>query len=110
MGILAIALALLYINGLYQGIIDKVNSIMYSEDLALQTRDLYNAFRWDAINAEPVFGYGYIHQSSQLMVQFKLVAGDSAFMERFTVVDSGYVDLLIKYGYFYRKLLLLGCA
>jgi hypothetical protein len=98
-GVFAIALALLYINGLYQGIIDKANSILYSEDLALQTRDLYNKFRWDAINDEPIFGYGYIHQSSKLMAQFKLVAGDSAFMERFTVVDSGYVDLLIKYGY-----------
>jgi O-antigen ligase len=98
-GIFAIALALLFVNGLYQGIIDKVNSILYSEDLALQTRDLYNKFRWDAIKDEPIFGYGYIHQSSSLMTQFKLVAGDSAFMERFTVVDSGYVDLLIKYGY-----------
>lgn len=32
------------------------------------------------------------------MNQYKL-SGTSAFMERFTVIDSGYVDLLIKFGY-----------
>lgn len=93
-----VALALIYVNGLYEGIVDKINAVVYSEDLALRTRDLYNEFRWKAINDEPVFGYGYIHQSSDLMATFKL-AGGNAFMERFTVIDSGYVGMLIKYGY-----------
>lgn len=96
--IFGISLALIFINGLYNSIIDQFNSILYSEDLALQTRDLYNKFRWEAINKEKVFGYGYIHQSSNLMAQYKL-SGTSAFMERFAVIDSGYVDLLIKFGY-----------
>lgn len=97
-GLFAISMALIFINGLYDSIINEINSISNSEDLALKTRDIYNKFRWDAINDEKIFGYGYIHQSSQLMDQFKL-SGTSAFMERFTVIDSGYVDLLIKYGY-----------
>ena len=96
--IFATSLALIFINGLYDGIVDKVRAVVYSEDLALSTRDLYNEFRWDAINDQKTFGYGFIHQSSSLMNQFKL-SGTSAFMERFTVIDSGYVDLLIKFGY-----------
>lgn len=100
------SLALIFVNGLYQGIIDKANAIIYSEDLALQTRDLYNEFRWTAINDEKIFGYGFIHQSSSLMNQFKL-SGTSAFMERFTVIDSGYVDLLIKFGYLGTAIILV---
>lgn len=100
------SLALIFIDGLYQGIIDKANAIIYSEDLALQTRDLYNEFRWKAINDEKVFGYGFIHQSSSLMNQFKL-SGTSAFMERFTVIDSGFVDLLIKFGYLGTTIILV---
>lgn len=96
--VFGITMALIFINGLYNSIIDEFNAVIYSEDLALQTRDIYNKFRWDAINKEKVFGYGYIHQSSKLMAQYKL-SGTSIFMERFTVVDSGYVDLLIKFGY-----------
>ncbi|WP_405565107.1 O-antigen ligase family protein [Polaribacter sp. Asnod6-C07] len=97
-GVFCISLALIFINGLYDGIVDKVRAVVFSEDLALSTRDLYNKFRWDAINDQKTFGYGFIHQSSSLMNQFKL-SGTSAFMERFTVIDSGYVDLLIKFGY-----------
>ncbi|MDD7914977.1 O-antigen ligase family protein [Polaribacter ponticola] len=96
--VFAASLALIFINGLYDKIVDEINAVVYSEDLALQTRDLYNKFRWDAINKEKVFGYGYIHQSAKLMTQYKLGA-TNAFMERFTVIDSGYVDLLLKYGY-----------
>ena len=94
----AISMALIFINGLFDAIVNEVNAVVYSEDLALQTRDLYNKFRWDAINKEKYFGYGYIHQSAKLMAQYKLGASN-AFMERFTVIDSGYVDLLLKYGY-----------
>ena len=98
LAIFSISIALIFINGLYDSIISEFRAVLYSEDLALQTRDLYNKFRWDAINKEKTFGYGFIHQSSKLMSSVKL-SGDSAFMERFTVIDSGYVDLLIKFGY-----------
>lgn len=97
-GIFGISMALIFVNGLYDSIVSEFRAVVYSEDLALQTRDLYNKFRWDAINDQKTFGYGFIHQSSSLMTQFKL-SGTSAFMERFTVIDSGYVDLLIKFGY-----------
>ncbi|WP_298782529.1 hypothetical protein [uncultured Polaribacter sp.] len=92
------SLVLFFVNGLYQSLVDTINGIIYSEDLALSTRDIYNKFRWDAIEKSKYIGYGFIHQSSALMNQVKL-SGTSAFMERFTVIDSGYVDLLIKYGY-----------
>ena len=96
--VFAVSMALIFINGLYDSVVSEFRAVLYSEDLALQTRDLYNKFRWDAINKQKTFGYGFIHQSSSLMNQFKL-SGSSAFMERFTVIDSGYVDLLIKFGY-----------
>ncbi len=96
--VFGVFLALVFVNGLYEGIIDKFNAVLYSEDLALRTRDLYNEFRWDAINKQLFWGYGFLHQSSSLMEQYKL-SGDNAFMERFAVIDSGYVDLLIKFGY-----------
>lgn len=101
-----ISLALIFINGLYDSIVNDVNALIYSEDLALKTRDLYNKFRWDAINKQKIFGHGYIHQSSKFMNQFKL-SGTSAYMERFTVIDSGYVDLLIKYGYLGASLVVI---
>ena len=104
-GIFGISMALIFINGLYDSIVAEFRAVLYSEDLALQTRDLYNKFRWDAINKEKTFGYGFIHQSSSLMNQFKL-SGTSAFMERFTVIDSGYVDLLIKFGYLGTSIML----
>jgi hypothetical protein len=97
-GVFGISMALIFINGLYDSIVSEFRAVLYSEDLALQTRDLYNEFRWNAINKEKTFGYGFIHQSSKLMNSVKL-NGSSAFMERFTVIDSGYVDLLIKFGY-----------
>lgn len=96
--VFGVSMALIFINGLYESLVNEFRAVLYSEDLALQTRDLYNKFRWDAINKQKTFGYGFIHQSSSLMNQFKL-SGTSAFMERFTVIDSGYVDLLIKFGY-----------
>lgn len=96
--VFGISMALIFINGLYDSIVSEFRAVIYSEDLALQTRDLYNKFRWDAINKEKTFGYGFVHQSSKLMSSIN-TGGKNAFMERFTVIDSGYVDLLIKFGY-----------
>jgi hypothetical protein len=101
----SISLALLYVNGLYEGIIDKINSIVNNEDVALKSREIYNEFRWKAIYDQKLFGYGYVHKSSSFMDRFKL-GGTSIFMERLTVIDSGYVDLFLKYGYLGTAILL----
>ncbi len=86
------------VQGLYQNISKDVSEIISGEDNALSSRDVYNQFRWEAIEKKKTLGYGFIHQSSRYMKQIKL-RGNNRFMERFTVIDSGYVDMLIKFGY-----------
>lgn len=95
---LGISLALLFIKGLYDTIAINVDGIITGENNSLSSRDIYNGFRWEAINKKKELGYGFIHQSSDFMKGVK-THGSNRFMERFTVIDSGYVDMLIKFGY-----------
>lgn len=95
---LFLTLAFLSSKKLNDKLTENVEGVVSGENTALSTRDLYNAFRWEAINKQKNLGYGYIHQSSDFMQNIQTY-GKNRFMERFTVIDSGYVDLLIKYGY-----------
>lgn len=88
----------IFVSGLFEEIVYTVESIVTGEDNSLSSRDVYNEFRWEAINKQKELGYGFIHQSSSFMKGIKAL-GANRFMERFTVIDSGYVDLLIKFGY-----------
>ncbi|OEK07760.1 hypothetical protein A8C32_14810 [Flavivirga aquatica] len=92
-----VSLTLLAITDLYEKVTHDVNAIISGEDNALNSRDIYNEFRWKAIEKQKESGYGFIHQSSNFMKNIK-ISGNNRFMERFTVIDSGYVDLLIKFG------------
>ncbi|GAA3619055.1 O-antigen ligase family protein [Flavivirga jejuensis] len=100
------SIALISISGLYEKIVVNVEAIITGEDTSLNARDIYNEFRWEAINKQKNLGYGFIHQSSSFMKEIK-ISGSNRFMERFTVIDSGYVDLLIKFGYIGTILLIL---
>ncbi len=95
--ILSVSMTLITVSGLYERIANNVESIISGEDNALSSRDIYNEFRWEAIEKQKELGYGFIHQSSSFMKDIKIL-GANRFMERFTVIDSGYVDLLIKFG------------
>ena len=86
------------VTGLYQKVASDVSGIISGENNSLSSRDVYNQFRWEAIEKKKTMGYGFIHQSSRFMKEVKL-RGNNRFMERFTVIDSGYVDMLIKFGY-----------
>lgn len=78
---------------------------------SLVSRDNYNEFRWNLIKKDPYIGYGFIHKSSAFGKQ-QIVNSSNRFMERLDVIDSGYVDLLIRFGfigllilfYFYYKI------
>ena len=94
----ASSILLLTVGGLYDRISSNIEAVISGEDNALQARDIYNEFRWEAIEKRKTMGYGFIHQSSSFMKDIK-ISGSNRFMERFTVIDSGYVDLLIKFGY-----------
>lgn len=73
---------------------------------AMLSRSYVNLIRWDLIEERPVAGYGFIDESSprgkeHLSVTF------SRFEQTYGTVDSGYVDLLIRFGYLGAALYLL---
>ena len=65
---------------------------------ALASRDTYNQFRWEAISDKPIGGYGFIHKTAPMTIKLR-TSENNRFAESFGVIDSGYVDLLIKFGY-----------
>ncbi|WP_191237318.1 O-antigen ligase family protein [Cobetia marina] len=75
-----------------------ITSIVVGDNEALSSRDKYNLFRWNAIEDSPLFGYGFVHKSSDLM-QIYASEYNTRFTETLSVIDSGYVDLLVKFGY-----------
>lgn len=79
-------------------IVNKYEMIVKGTDVALTSRDIYNQFRWQAISERPLGGYGFIHKSSPVTIKFRNIE-DNKFAESLGVIDSGYVDLLVKFGY-----------
>lgn len=82
---------------LQETLAEEYHKITSGEDLALKTRDIYNAFRWKAIYDSPLIGMGFIHKSAPIMDNYKVL--DNPYMEKFDVIDSGYVDQLVRFGY-----------
>lgn len=103
---IGLSTALLLVKGLYDRISTNIEDIITGENNSLSAREIYNEFRWEAIDRQKELGYGFIHQSSDFMKNFKTL-GSNRFMERFTVIDSGYVDMLIKYGYIGTAIILI---
>jgi len=66
-------------------------------DMALISRLYYDTFRIDLIMEQPLFGYGFIHPSSSLMSQIN-INFSNIYMEKLHTIDSGYIDLLIRFG------------
>lgn len=100
-GILVILLAfatLLVFDGVRDTLKNRVEAIVYQTDSALVSRERYNEFRWRAISDRPLLGYGFLHKSSPKMREFEM-RGRSRFTESLGVIDSGYVDLLSRFGY-----------
>ncbi|KEI70754.1 O-antigen ligase family protein [Endozoicomonas elysicola] len=78
----------------------KISEVLRQEDLSQRTRTIYNEFRWEAINKNPLWGYGFLHPSSYVMDSFVGRVQGSYLMNSLAVIDSGYVDLLTKFGFF----------
>ncbi|NRB37441.1 MAG: O-antigen ligase family protein [Pseudomonadales bacterium] len=81
-----------------EGVYSQVELIVSGDDTALASRDIYNKFRWEAIEERPFGGYGFIHKSAPITKQYQSIR-ENRFAESFGVIDSGYVDLLIRFGY-----------
>jgi hypothetical protein len=76
----------------------NINSIISGDNTAISSRNIYNKHRWVAIYEKPFSGYGFIHKSADITQDY-VDNGENRFMERFEVIDSGYVDILIKFGF-----------
>ncbi|MAC83453.1 MAG: hypothetical protein CL624_04895 [Arcobacter sp.] len=84
-------------SNLRTNIQNSIELVTSGKDVALSSRDIYNEFRWNAINDNPYFGYGFLHKDSQTTKSYRIIE-NNRFTEKFSVIDSGYVDLLIKFG------------
>lgn len=66
-------------------------------DASIASRLIYDALRIDLISNRPFFGYGFIHNSSAITSQLP-IDFSSVYKETLTTVDSGYVDLMLRFG------------
>jgi hypothetical protein len=78
--------------------VTTLNAIFDGSDVALSSRKTYNKFRWEAINQKPYFGYGFIHKDAPIMARFE-ASKTNRFMMSLGVIDSGYIDLFVRFGY-----------
>jgi hypothetical protein len=67
---------------------------------SFKARAIYNVERFELIFQKPLQGYGFLHKSA-----FDL--GDHVYTESLSFIDSGYVDLLGKFGFIGMILYLL---
>lgn len=98
-----ITLSLIYLfisfnDNLKREIFKSIESRVMGDTIELISRDLYNKFRWDAIRDEPYLGFGFIHKNAAILNKYNNDI-NNRFMESLNVIDSGYVDLLTKFGY-----------
>lgn len=83
---------------LRNNVFDTITAATSGTDVALSSREIYNKFRWKAIEDKPYFGYGFVHKSAPITKKYTRIK-DNIYAESFGVIDSGYVDMLIKFGY-----------
>lgn len=66
-------------------------------DAAFQSRFNINAIRFDYLQEQLYWGYGFIDENSSLGLEASLTAR-SRFQETFGTVDFGYLDIALKFG------------
>jgi hypothetical protein len=82
----------------YNKNIENFNKKIYLEaNNSVISRNNYNEFRWDAFDKQPLLGYGFLKKYKQSK-RFS-VKSDNVYNESLGFIDSGYLDLLIKFGY-----------
>ena len=70
---------------------------LISQEGAMEGRAVANEMRWMRIGERPFWGYGFIDEKSALGRKL-YSASRNQFDQSFGTVDSGYVDLLIRFG------------
>jgi O-antigen ligase len=93
-------------------IISPIDEILYSTG-SIAARDNINNLRMDYFYKSPLIGYGFIDEKSNLGEKI-FFSSYSKYSQTLGVVDSGYLDLLIRFGitgtlfllFFYFKLII----
>lgn len=98
MSVLMVLLLLLINEETYNYLLSSIYDIISGNDPSISSRMLYNEFRWEFINRQREFGYGFIHQSSEIMKSMN-TSDSNRYMQRLGVIDSGYVDMFTKFGF-----------
>ena len=96
--VLLIFLTILIKEETYKLITAFIYDVLSGNNPSLSSRAYYNEFRWEMIDQQKAFGYGFIHQSSDIMNVMNTNEA-SRYMQRLSVIDSGYVDMFTKFGY-----------
>ena len=95
---IVLALTLLYILPT-EKIIDELTN-----DPSITSRDTYNKLRMEFIKERPLMGYGFMHKTAME------VDSSTIYTESLSFIDTGYIDLLGKFGYigtvFYLSILI----
>jgi len=74
-----------------------VSILQTTEDDIMAGRERANLLRYALIAERPILGYGFINKNSSLGASVALQS-TSRFNETLGVIDSGYVDLAIRFG------------
>jgi hypothetical protein len=77
--------------------LNKISSFISEDNTAVSSRIVHNAHRINAIGDSFYWGYGFLHEDSEKAKEY-IVNPDNNFQNSLGVIDSGYIDLLIKFG------------
>lgn len=98
--VICLSIVLLFLtlgeNKLYTMTIKPIYELLSSEG-AMEGRDTANRIRWDMIDEHPMLGHGFIDEKSTLGRELYSVS-KNRFDQSLGTVDSGYVDILVRFG------------
>lgn len=75
-----------------------LDEIIQNQLSAFESRDRHNLLRNYLISKQLIFGYGFISPDSNFMLQN--IEADNQYAQSLSFIDSGYTDLLGKFGVF----------
>lgn len=93
---LLVLLGLAIISILYVVFAPTIESLLGSQNDALTSRDRHNEFRMLLINQHFWDGYGFLGKESKLVSS--VANQGSAYMETLSFIDSGYIDMMGRFG------------
>ena len=82
---------------------DWYNHLQQSQSNSLLSRERYNQFRWNLIKQHLYWGWGFLYKATSIMKSLSSIQ----YMETFSFIDSGYVDLFGRFGIMGTVLFLL---